>query len=196
MFYKSLRVLARIIFAVLGLKSSGIHNLPMKGPVIIAANHVSMWDPIIIGAVTPRTINFMAKAEFFQRPWMAWFFYKLNAFPVHRKAGDRSALRRAMEILEKQEVLGIFPEGFRNRSGDLKAQAGTAMIAVKTGAPIVPVACVGTHRFILFGWLHPFEVRMGEPISMERYTGQKVTSALLDEISQEVMDEIQRLLCK
>jgi len=196
MFYKSLRILARIIFAILSLKSSGLHNLPMKGPVIIAANHVSMWDPVVIGAVTPRTIHFMAKAEFFQRTWLAWFFYKLNAFPVNRKAGDRSTLRYSMALLEQQKVLGIFPEGFRNRSGDLKAQTGTAMIAVKTGAPIVPVACVGTDRFIPFGWLHPFEVRMGEPISMTKYTGQKVTSALLDEVSKEVMDEIQTLLRK
>jgi len=196
MLYKSLRVLARIIFAILGLKSSGIHNLPKKGPVIIAANHVSMWDPVVIGAVAPRPICFMAKAEFFQRRWMAWFFYSLNAFPVHRKAGDRTALRHAMALLEQQKVLGIFPEGGRNRSEDLKTQAGTAMIAVKTGAPILPVACVGTDWFIPFGWLHPFEVRMGEPISMEKYTGKKVTSALLDEISQEVMNEIERLLRK
>lgn len=197
MFYKSLRILARIIFAILGLKSSGLHNLPIKGPVIIAANHVSAWDPIVIAVVTPRPIHFMAKAEFFKQAWMAWFFYKINAFPVHRRAGDRNALRHSMAILERQEVLGIFPEGFRNRTGEeIKAQTGAAMIAVKTGAPIVPVACVGTGRFIPLGWFQPLEVRMGEPISMTGYTGQKVTSALLDTISQEVMNEIQRLLRK
>jgi 1-acyl-sn-glycerol-3-phosphate acyltransferase len=196
MFYKILRGLARIIFAILGLKSSGLHNLPMKGPVIIAANHVSMWDPIVIAVVTPRPINFMAKAEFFQQAWMAWFFEKLNAFPVHRKAGDRTALRHSMALLEKQQVLGIFPEGFRNRTGDLKGKTGTAMIAVKTGAPIVPVACVGTDWFIPFGWLHPLEVRVGKPIDMTEYAGQKVKSATLDSISEEIMNEIETLLRK
>lgn len=196
MFYQILRGLARIIFTILGLKSSGLHNLPMKGPVIIAANHVSMWDPIVIAVVTPRRINFMAKAEFFERAWLAWFFGKLNAFPVHRKAGDRNALRYSMALLEKQEVLGIFPEGLRNRTGVLKAQTGTAMIAVKTGAPIVPVACVGTDWFIPFGWFHPLEVRVGEPIATTQYAGQKVKSPVLDSISDQLMNEIETLLCK
>ena len=196
MFYRILRGLARIFFMLLGLKSRGLHNLPMKGPVIIAANHVSMWDPFVIAVVIPRPIHFMAKAEFFEWTLLAWLLDKVNAFPVHRKAGDRTALRRSIAVLEKQEVLGIFPEGLRNRSGKLKAQTGAAMIAVKTGAPIVPVACVGTDRFFPLGWLHPFEVRVGEPIPMAEYSGQKVKSAVLDSISEQVMTEIETLLLK
>jgi 1-acyl-sn-glycerol-3-phosphate acyltransferase len=195
-FYQFLHVLARIIFMILGLKSKGLHNLPKKGPFIIAANHVSMWDPIVIAVVTPRPIHFMAKAEFFEKAWMAWFFRKINAFPVNRRVGDRTALRYAMALLEKQEVLGIFPEGFRDRSGALKAKTGTAMIAVKTGAPIVPVACVGTDRFIPFGWFRPLEVRIGKPIIMTEYVGQKVKSATLDAISEDIMNEVRTLLCK
>lgn len=197
MFYQFIRALARIIFAIAGLKSSGLHNLPVKGPVILAANHVSLWDPVVIGVVARRPIHFMAKAELFEHPWLAWFFTNLNAFPVHRKAGDRTALRRSMTLMEHQEVLGIFPEGFRNRTGDeAKAQTGAAMIAVKTGAPIIPVACIGTDWPFPIGWFRTLEVRFGEPIFMKDYAGQKVTSALLDEISQEVMNEIQTLLRK
>jgi 1-acyl-sn-glycerol-3-phosphate acyltransferase len=70
------------------------------------------------------------------------------------------------------------------------------MIAMKTGAPIVPVACVGTDRFFPLGWLHPFEVRVGEPILMTDYSGQKVKSAVLDSISEQVMTEIETLLLK
>ena len=105
-------------------------------------------------------------------------------------------MRYAMALLEKQEVLGIFPEGLRDRSGALKAKTGTAMIAVKTGAPVVPVACVGTDRFIPFGWFRPLEVRIGKPIIMTEYVGQKVKSATLDAINEDIMNEIRTLLCK
>lgn len=196
MLYQIVRGIARIIFWFLGLKSSGLHNLPMKGPLIVAANHVSNWDPIVVAVAVNRPIHFMAKAELFKWPWFAWFFRGLNAFPVHRRAGDRTAIRHSMAVLEQQEILGIFPEGFRNRSGESKAQTGVAMIAMKTGAPVLPVACVGTQRSIPLGWFTPLEVIIGCPIDMTEYVGQKVTSATLEQISERVMYEIEVLLRK
>lgn len=194
MLYRAVRGLARVLFWPLGLKSTGLHNLPKKGPVIVAANHVSNWDPIVVGIVLPRPVHFMAKAELFQKIWLAWLISGLHAFPVNRGSADRKAIRRALAVLEQNEVLGIFPEGFRNRSGDLKAQTGVAMIALKTGAPVVPIACLGTDCKIPWGWSSPLEVRVGKPVELTEFIGQKVNSANLDQISERIMKEIDVLL--
>lgn len=187
-------MIARIIFMFLGLKSKGIHNLPTRGAVIAAANHVSMWDPIVVGAVFPRPVHFMAKAELYEKAWLAWFFTRLNAFPVNRGSADRVAMRHSLHVLEDEQVLGIFPEGTRYNSSELKAHTGVAWIALKSGAPVVPIACVGTRRFIPWGWFGSLEVRIGKPMDLNEYRDQKITSALLDEVSGRIMNEIDILL--
>lgn len=194
MFYQIVRMIARIIFMFLGLKSKGLHNLPTKGAVIAAANHVSMWDPIVVGAVLPRPIHFMAKAELYEKVWLSWFFTKLNAFPVNRGSADRTAIRHSLQVLEDEQVLGIFPEGSRYNSSELKAHTGVAWIALKSGAPVIPIACVGTSRFIPWGWFGSLEVRIGQPMDLNEYRDQKISSALLDEVSGRIMNEIDILL--
>ena len=196
MFYRIMRALVRVIFMVLGMKSEGLDNIPNEGAVIIAANHVSIWDPIVIGAALERPINFMAKAELFRNSLFSFIFRNLNAFPVKRGSADRTALRNSLELLQNGQVLGIFPEGTRNTDGMAKVQNGVAMIALKSGAPIVPVACIGTQYNIPFGWFRPFIVRIGRPIYMDKYAGKKVNSATLDQVSDDIMKEIDRLLCK
>lgn len=197
MFYSFARGLLGAIFLFLGLKSEGLHNLPKKGSVIIASNHISNWDPIMVALVMNRPVHFMAKIELFANPILAWILNHANAFPVKRGTADRAAIRQALEVLEQGNVLGIFPEGVRNRSGqDMKAQAGVAMLALKSGSPVVPVACVGTRRGLPIGWFSPLKVRIGTPLSLEKYRGQKLNSALLDEVSSEIMGEINNLLSK
>ncbi|MDD3853408.1 MAG: lysophospholipid acyltransferase family protein [Syntrophomonadaceae bacterium] len=196
MFYAIMRALARGIFLMLGMKSEGLDNIPNEGAVIIAANHVSAWDPIVIGVTVQRPINYMGKAELFRNPPFAFIMSNLNAFPVKRGSADRAALRNSLELLNEGKVLGIFPEGTRNTDGLAKVQNGTAMIALKSGAPIVPVACIGTDTKIPLGWFRPLVVRIGNPIYMDEYAGEKINSTTLGQVSEDIMREINRLLCK
>lgn len=197
MFYTVIRDLVKFIFIFLGLKSEGIHNLPEKGPVIIASNHVSNWDPVIVGISFKRPIYFMAKAELFSNKILGNVLKALHAFPVKRGQADRKALRYALEILEQGKVLGIFPEGARKKVvPDAQVQGGVAFIALKSGAPVVPVACIGTDRGFPLGWTKPLVVRVGEPINLEKYAGQKLSSSTLEQVSKEIMNEINTLLSR
>lgn len=196
MLYSCLCGLGRGIFFVLGLKYKGIQNIPDKGPLIVVANHVSIWDPLVVAFVLNRPVHFMAKAELFNNRFLGKLLKELNAFPVKRGSADRTAIKQALYILEKGDVLGIFPEGTRNRNGEKveKSQMGAAMIALKTGAPVLPVACVGTNCTVPFGWFTPLEVRVGEPLYLEEFKGAKVNSSLMAQVSDIVTDEINALL--
>ncbi len=196
MFYKIMRALVLALFLMLGMKSEGLDNIPNEGAVIIAANHLSIWDPIVIGAAVKRPINFMAKAELFNNFLFSFILRNLNAFPVKRGAADRAALRTSLDLLNQGQVLGIFPEGTRNKDGLAKVQNGAAMIALKSGAPIVPVACIGTNQKIPLGWFRPLVVSIGNPIFMDEYAGKKINSVTLGEVSEDIMKEINRLLRK
>ncbi len=197
MLYAAVRTLLRFIFFFLGLKSEGHDKLPMSGPVIIAANHVSNWDPIVVALVLDRPIHFMGKAQLFKYAISDKLLTRLNAFPVKKGVPDRNAIRRALKVLEEGQVLGIFPEGARNKTGeDMKAQSGVAMIALKSGSPIVPVACIGTKCNLPFGWFSPLLVRVGDAIYLDEYQGQKVNSATMEQLSSDIMDKINQLLLK
>ena len=115
MFYYLVRGLVKFVLLFLGLKFEGIHNLPKKGAVIIVANHVSAWDPLLVAVGSPRPVHFMAKAELYQNQILARLLNALNAFPVKRGQADRNAIRKALKLLESGKVLGIFPEGTRKR---------------------------------------------------------------------------------
>ncbi len=195
MLYSFLRQLGRVFLIPLGLKGKGTHNIPSTGPIIVAANHVSIWDPIIVALIINRPINFMAKAELFNYKVLGKLLEKTYVFPVKRGAADRTAIKKAILVLEEGKVLGIFPEGSRNKSGEeIKAQAGVAMIALKAGAPVLPVACVGTDRILPIGWFSSFEVRIGEALTLEEFKGEKVNSKLMAEVSDLITQEINTLL--
>jgi 1-acyl-sn-glycerol-3-phosphate acyltransferase len=197
MFYAIAKKLLGVIFFLLGLKSEGKDKMPMSGPVIIAANHVSNWDPLVVALALNRPIYFMGKAQLFKYGILDKLFTQLNAFPVKKGVPDRNAIRRALKILEDGQVLGIFPEGGRNKTGEeMKAQSGVAMIALKSGSPIVPVACIGTKCILPFGWFSPLLVRVGDVIYLDEYQGQKMNSATLEQLSSDIMDKINQLLLK
>lgn len=194
MLYYMVRGLLKFVFFFLGLKFEGLHNLPEKGPVIIAANHVSNWDPVLVALAVKRPIAFMAKVELFHNPIIAAIMRAVYAFPVKRGTADRKAIRQALDILQEGRVLGIFPEGARKKvQQDATVQAGVAMIALKSGAPVVPVACVGTDRSFPLGWTRSLVIKIGKPILMESREG-KMNSALMEEMSLRIMKEIQLLL--
>lgn len=196
MFYYLVRGLVKFALLFLGLKFEGIHNLPKKGAAIIVANHVSSWDPLLVAVAASRPVHFMAKAELYQNPILARLFTALNAFPVKRGQADRNAIRQALRLLESGQILGIFPEGTRKKEVGMEAaQAGAAMLALKSGAKVIPAACVGTKGRFPWGWgKSTLRIRFGKPLDLTPYQQEKTNSAIIDRLSQEIIREINKLL--
>lgn len=139
----------------------GREHVLHRGPMIIAANHRSFLDPFVIGTIVRRPVYFVAKQELFRRPLVAWFLNSLGAFPIDRGNGDGDAMAAAREILERGDVVMIFPEGTRTRPGALGIpKRGVGRLALETGAPVLPVAILGTEA-IRRGWrIRPHKVRV------------------------------------
>jgi 1-acyl-sn-glycerol-3-phosphate acyltransferase len=123
----------------LAFEVHGEERVPEKGPLIVAANHRRFFDPVFVSMAVPRRVRWMAKKELFTFPF-ARFFYFLGTFPVDRQGGGRAALRTALNLLAEERALGIFPEGTRRKEGaSPEAKSGTAVIAARSGAPVLPV---------------------------------------------------------
>lgn len=194
MFYNLIRSIARGLFFFFGLKHEGIHNVPKDGAVILASNHVSYYDPIVIAAVLDRQVNFMAKSEFFESRLFGKILSALNAFPVKRGSADRRAIKTALAILKEGKVLGIFPEGTRKSIGtEVNPLTGTALLALKSDVYVIPVACIGTKRMIPIGWISPLKVIFGKPIKYDNGK-DKINSKVLEDYSQVIAEEINHLL--
>jgi 1-acyl-sn-glycerol-3-phosphate acyltransferase len=124
----------------------GLENIP-DGPVIIAGNHISAFDPPVVGIVLKRPAWYMAKAELFRNPAFAWLIRQVHAYPVRRGKPDRQALRVTQAVLAQGGAVIIFPEGTRSATGELQdPRRGVAFIARHTKAPVVPVGLVGPYR--------------------------------------------------
>jgi 1-acyl-sn-glycerol-3-phosphate acyltransferase len=150
------------------IRPSGMEHLP-KGGFVIASNHVSNVDPFAVAwAVWPREIRFMAKAELFTR-WFAWAMRGAGTFPVKREQADPEALKTAVRLLRSGEIVGMFPEGTRQRKGlnkkfEARAHSGTARIALTAHVPLIPVGIVGTERLLSFDQVR---VAYGPPIPVD-----------------------------
>jgi 1-acyl-sn-glycerol-3-phosphate acyltransferase len=159
-------------------------NVPDTGGVILSANHRSNHDPIILAITQKRPISFMAKEELFKIPAAGWFFRHLGLFPVKRGGGDIGAVKKAIDIMKTGKVLSLFPEGTRNKTGNLLKEFldGTAFVASKSGAVIIPVGISGKYK--LFGKI---KINYGQPINIAEYGGKpdikKITSELKAQIT-------------
>jgi 1-acyl-sn-glycerol-3-phosphate acyltransferase len=184
---------------------TGAHGVPRRGPVLLAANHRAAIDTALLAFVTPRPVSFLGKAEYFtgsglRRRLVARFLTALGYVPVDRsdaKAG-LTALAAAQGVLERGGVFAIYPEGTRSRDGRLhRGHTGVASLALATGATVVPVALVGTHRVQPVGArvprLAPVEVRFGAPLEFSRYEGLGGSPAIRRAVTDEVMDAIRTL---
>jgi 1-acyl-sn-glycerol-3-phosphate acyltransferase len=149
------------------LSRIGREHIPAEGGVIIAANHRSFLDPFVIATMARRPMYYVAKQELFLRPWQAWILNALGAFPVNRGAGDEDMVGTAKAILDRGDIVLIFPEGTRIRPGSLgKPKRGVGRLALESGAPVVPVAVIGTEA-IRRGWRirpHKVRIRAGRPL--------------------------------
>ncbi len=145
----------------------GREHIPAKGPVIVAANHRSFLDPFVIGTMARRPMYYVAKQELFGHRLLAWILNALGAFPVDRGSGDRDSIRTAQALLARGEIVLIFVEGTRVRPGAPgKPRKGVGRLALQTGAPVVPVAVIGTEA-VRRGWRirpHKVRIRAGRPL--------------------------------
>ncbi|HLT59393.1 MAG TPA: lysophospholipid acyltransferase family protein [Limnochordales bacterium] len=199
MLYRLARRVLRPLFAwYFRWECQDLHHLPPAGPAILAANHVNYLDPLLIGAAVPRQIHFMAKHELFHNRALAWLLDRVGAFPVRRGQADRQAIRRALELLAAGKVVGIFPEGTRSETGELQdVQGGTALLALKSGAPVVPLAVLGVERALDAGnrrWPRRSRVtlKMGPPLTFTRV--ERVDRGALAAASLAIHDAIAALL--
>jgi glycerol-3-phosphate dehydrogenase (NAD(P)+) len=150
------------------LERIGSGYVPRSGPVLLAANHRSFLDPFIIGSLSRRPVYYVAKRELFRKRWQAWVLNALGAFPVDRGQSDEEAIATARAILARGDCVVIFPEGTRVRPGPLGApRRGIGRLALETGAPVVPIAVIGTED-VRRGWrIRPRRVRVrcGAPLA-------------------------------
>jgi len=149
MLYEICRVLVRILWTVFfRYESRGVHHIPEKGPVILASNHLSNFDPMTLGLAVPRKVHYMAKEELFRIPGFGSFIRALGAFPVKRGGVSKEAIRTALSVLGEGKVLGIFPEGSRKGvkvEGVSAGKRGAVSMAARSGAAVIPVAIRGNY---------------------------------------------------
>ncbi len=193
MFYKIFKVLCRLWFGlILRTRVIGADNIPKSGAFILAANHVSNWDPPFLGTFMEREVYYMGKEELFKNPVMAWACRSLHVFPVKRGAADKTAIKTAVKILKEGKCLGIFPEGTRSKTGKLgKAESGVSLIAAMTKAPIIPAAIVDTEKiFSSAKFLPRLAVVYGKPL---HFNGSTKDKEALAAFAQTIMIEIAAL---
>jgi 1-acyl-sn-glycerol-3-phosphate acyltransferase len=199
------RIVPPLLRAIWRPHVHGLEHVPRTGPLILASNHQSFIDSVVIPAVTPRPVNFLAKSDYFEgrgvkgrlvREWFETF----GAMPVDREDSKAAlaSLDTALSVLAGGGAFGIYPEGTRSRDGRLyRGRTGVAQLALTSGAPIVPVGLIDTARLQPVGSNRPrlvrITVRFGEPIDVRgRYDGVPPGRARR-EITDLVMGEIQKL---
>lgn len=140
-FYRFVRAFLSIITKlIMPIELVGIEKFPKEGSFVLCSNHISYWDPVVLGIAFNRPLRFMAKIELFKNKIFGWILDQLGAFPVDREKNDISAIKKALTILKNGEILAIFLEGTRTHEVDLDgAKEGAAMLADRAKTQIFPV---------------------------------------------------------
>ena len=190
MFYwVCVRLVQLFMLFMFRVKCIGKKNVPKKGGAILAINHKSAFDPLVVGITAPRRLFCMAKAELFKNKLLGALLRKLGAFPVHRGSGDVSAFKTAFKILDDGGAMLIFPEGRRVKKGDRRhAKTGVVMIAQKKTVPVIPVYIDGDYK-----WMKKITVTYGEPVSFEEYKEKKLSAEEVQALADGVLDKIYSL---
>ncbi len=178
-------VAERLVYGFRALQSE---NVPATGAVIVACNHVSYLDPVVLGIGFGRPVTYLAKKELFAIPVLGPIITGLGVHPVDREAGGVAAVRAALRALKDGRCIGIFPEGTRNLTGDVEGKGGAALLGALSGAQVVPAAITGTRHARPF---HQIRVIYGEPLHVERK--RKADGDDLEKWTEEIMRRIRAL---
>ena len=187
------RILLRLLFRV---HVKGIENIPRAGPFLIAANHISFLDPVVVGAFVPRDFYYMARDNLFDIPFLGRLIEICHAFPVRKDRPRPETLKRAILILKAGKGLLLFPEGTRSTTGKLrKGGPGVGMLASHTGAPVVPAVIAGTEKALPINarWIRmeKIHVRFGKPVFPSHESNidrRQVYQKLTDEVMKRIRD--------
>lgn len=198
-FYRCLKVIGTPILKVyFRISGEGTGHVPASGPFILAANHVSYLDPLVLAATCPRPLHFVMLREFWEKPFLGWVCRQAGSFPVDPGGPAAGALRRAVRLLREGRALGIFPEGGRSADGRLQpAKGGAALLALKTGVPLLPAAIIGAERAMPRGvfFPRPFKVRVryGPPLFVPGSFSSQRKKDFLADVTELAMGAIEDL---
>ncbi|MEW6357270.1 MAG: lysophospholipid acyltransferase family protein [Planctomycetota bacterium] len=186
-------VLQIFFIPVFRLRVYGRENVPQTGGTVIASNHQSFFDPVLVGVGLPRSLTYMARDSLFRFPPFRWLIRSLNAIPFHREGVDTTTIREAIQRVSAGGALVIFPEGTRTRDGSIsKIKKGTGLISRNAMAPVVPAVIDGAFeawpRHSVLCRPHPIRVAFGPPISC---ADQAAMSA--EEMAQAISDRMAAL---
>lgn len=200
MLYAIAWTLVRAVLKVFcAAETCGAENLPSSGGAIIACNHVSYLDPPLAAVSVTRRLKFMAKSDLFSIPVLGRLISALGAFPIDRGKVDRSGLRTAERFLREGYAVLVFPEGTRSPDGRLQqAEPGLGLLALRTRAPVVPMAVLGTDRVLPRHSALPrpgrLKVRIGPPLTFPEHYGKQITRQAIEEVTARTMQAIAGLL--
>lgn len=189
-------IIAGILKILFRLKVEGLENLPQKTNFIVAANHVSFLDPFIIGVAIPEKIHFLVLGSIYNVPWARWFMNLTEPLPTLRTS---SSSERAIHLLMKNKTVGLFPEGTRSYDGKMREfKRGAALLALKTGRPIVPCAIQGAYEAYRRGRklpkLKPIKVKFGKPVYLLKEFDEIIDDIFLQEGTLRVKNAVEELL--
>lgn len=191
--YYLCKPLVQLFFALFTRwKVYGEENIPRKGPVLVVSNHMTFAEPPVLSILLRRPSRFATKEGFFRFRPLGWVLGSWGAFPVHPGRADRSDIRLMEGYLNQGMAVALFPEGTRSREGGLlPALSGAALIARRTGAPILPVGITGTKEMKRLGWLlkRPvITVRFGKPFNVQAGEGKQERAAATRLVMQRIRD--------
>ncbi|WP_372996405.1 lysophospholipid acyltransferase family protein [Lutispora sp.] len=186
MFYNIIKFILKPLFNLLySVKIEGLDNLPQDDGYIVCGNHAKAIDPILIAANLPKKVNFMAKSELFSNRFFGYILSNLGAYPVKRGQADLKSIKISLKLLQEKQNIGIFPEGTRNKTGELKAEPGIAMLAIKSKCPIVPISINTNYKFF-----NKTIIRVGKTIFLDKYFDLKLKNEDYTNISIDIMKTI------
>lgn len=194
--YRVLKVIASpFIRLMFRLKVEGEENIPKEGGVLICPNHISNWDPILLGVAAHRQIHYMAKVALFKYKFSSKFMYAAGAFPVRRGLADPTSLKTAINYIKDGNAVGMYPQGQRHIGKvpkDTKVLPGVGMIAYRSGADVVPVA-IKTEKYKIIPFRKVY-IKIGKPIPNSEFDFAEQNRDNYINASNKVFDRILELL--
>ena len=181
-------ILKPFLLVFYNVKVVGAENLPKEDGFIVCGNHIRAIDPVLLAIALPRRIHFMAKVELFRNRIFGALLIKVGAYPIRRGEADLKSIKTSLRLLNNNKNIGIFPEGTRNKTDELKAEPGIAMLAVRAKKVILPVSIKSSYKF-----LKRTDIVIGEVISLEGFYDKKLKNSDYLDISLDIMMRIRAL---